>query len=590
MANFSYLVVRLHPDTPVDSGTFGTYLDGLSIKVYPADAPQIPANLLGQVPAVSGLSYAPVQLIEVPFAPGTFIAAVPKLLVDSTKPVSPNDFGNTLSLDSLAGLAYGSAVVSPVDSTLISGGTTVTNLAGTTATLNQEIPKFLGAGSVVTFYYQYGAGQISLAADFSSFSFVVKTAAAASSKTIIKMQSTQGIAPGMTVSAASGVPANTLVTEVTSTTITLSNSVTLGNNVAVTFTCLLNTGIVQHVEPELQWDGVTPYFIPVPMSVATAIIAIPNQPAGAYVDIAVVVTRNNILIPVDYEFYNVMVSVDTSLPTPGNYQSIPLQDTSFYLTLPAPPVNNGALSLLMPTNGTAPAFDKLLPLMKSASQYDSYFSGVDLTQLTTDQCTRMAYDIVWSQQNPLPLPPDPLEDLYTNPPNSGASSTNGNNNGDEQDRQRWEGALNSFYSTRNSTAVRLSKYVAAASCALYCEGTSTAAPQALLEFLVDPKAYADASPIVSEVLLTGLSSTINFGVPAAFFYALGSNQGMTTPATSRYKSACGDAVDRLLQEFGQGQLSQASSTISRPSRSRLALHQLEPFARFRPRGVYPHSR
>ncbi|MDR3735403.1 MAG: hypothetical protein P4L10_07690, partial [Acidobacteriaceae bacterium] len=551
MPNFSYLVVRVHPDTPVDSGTFGTYLDGLSIKVYRADAPQTPANLLGQVPPASGLSYAPVQLIEVPFAPGTFIAAVPKLLVDSTKPVSPNDYGNTLTLDSIEGIAYGSSVVSPVDASLISGGTAVNNLAGTTATVNQEIPKFLGAGTVVTFYYQYGSGQLSIASDYSSFSFVINTAASATNKTIIKMQTTKGIAPGMTVSAVSGVAANTLVTAVSSTTITLSNSVTLANNAPVTFTCLLNTGIVQHVEPELQWDGLSPYFIPIPMSVATAVIPIPNQPVGEYVDIAVVVTRNNILIPVDHEFYNVMVLVDTSLPSPGNFQNIPLRNTSFYLTLPAPPVNNGALSLLMPTNGTAPAYDQLLPLMEAASQYDSYFSGVDLTQLTTDQCTRMAYDIVWSQQNPLPLPPDALEDLYTNPPNSGASSSNGNNNGDEQDRQRWEGALNSFYSTRNSVAVRLSKFVAAVSCALYCEATSTAAPQAVLEFIVDPTAYADASPIVSEVLLTGLNSTINFGVPAAFFYALGSNQGITTTAASRYKSACGDTVDRLLQEFGQ---------------------------------------
>jgi hypothetical protein len=34
----SYLVVRLVPDSPVDGGTFGTYLDGLQIEVYPANA------------------------------------------------------------------------------------------------------------------------------------------------------------------------------------------------------------------------------------------------------------------------------------------------------------------------------------------------------------------------------------------------------------------------------------------------------------------------------------------------------------------------------------------------------------------------
>ena len=55
------------------------------------------------------------------------------------------------------------------------------------------------------------------------------------------------------------------------------------------------------------------------------------------------------------------------------------------------------------------------------------------------------------------------------------------------------------------------------------------------------------------ILLQGLGGTgdrrISFGVPAAFFYALGAKMDKTTTAVQRYQMATGDAIDRLLQEF-----------------------------------------
>jgi hypothetical protein len=175
---------------------------------------------------------------------------------------------------------------------------------------------------------------------------------------------------------------------------------------------------------------------------------------------------------------------------------------------------------------------------------------------STDWCTRIAYDIVWSYQNALPTPPDPLESLYTDPPNPGNSSTqsgSGNNNQVlEQDRQKFEGTLNSFYSTRNATAERLAKFVAAVSAAAYCEISSANATTALLEFPVDPS-QPFASAVDSEILLQGIggtgAGTINFAVPAAFFYALGAKMDKSTTAVQRYQMATGDAIDRLLQEF-----------------------------------------
>ena len=42
----NFLIIRIHPDSPVDGGTFSTYLDGLQIKVYPANAKQDSTTLL----------------------------------------------------------------------------------------------------------------------------------------------------------------------------------------------------------------------------------------------------------------------------------------------------------------------------------------------------------------------------------------------------------------------------------------------------------------------------------------------------------------------------------------------------------------
>ena len=120
------------------------------------------------------------------------------------------------------------------------------------------------------------------------------------------------------------------------------------------------------------------------------------------------------------------------------------------------------------------------------------------------------------------------------------------------DRQKFEGALNSFYATRNASAERLTKFVAAASAALACEQISASAPTALLEFPVDPSA-SFASAVESEILLSGLGaggpSGLSFGVPAAFFYALGAGLDKASKVAQRLRLATGDAVERLRQQF-----------------------------------------
>src|SRR5262249_41344264 len=110
----------------------------------------------------------------------------------------------------------------------------------------------------------------------------------------------------------------------------------------------------------------------------------------------------------------------------------------------------------------------------------------------------------------------------------------------------------SFYSTRNSNAERLAKFVAAVSAALNCENLSLTATEALLEFPVDPAVLPNPSPVESEVLLAGLTKAgVNFGVPAAFFYALGNKQDKNPSAAARYQMATGDTPERVLQELVQ---------------------------------------
>jgi hypothetical protein len=557
----SYVVIRLIPDAPVDAGTFSTYLQNLTIKVYPANDTGGP--LLGTITTVgTGL-----MLAQVPWSPGSYSALISANLADATVQAGSSNFGNILVLKSADGIPFGSTVIDPSNDKAFNSNTDVSNIAGSTATVtvNQNIQQAIVAGEAVSFYFTYPNIDLNWSASEPTFSFVLKTNAASTASKTMQFASANGVAVGMVVTAASGVSAGTKVTAVSSTEVTLNNDVTLANNDAVTFTGSLFSGIVQHVEP-LPNAPFNLYF-PISASVATALIPISPLPSG-YLDISVVATQGTITLPVESAYYNVLVYDPSTTPTPDQYQAIGPEQTSLYLQLPAPPMTN-AIGLTIPTDGSAPAFGDgttpggLLWAMKQAVANDpSYFAAnIDLSTLNPDQCTRMAYDILWSQQNQLPPAPDPVESLYTIPPASGGStSSGGGTNNLEQDRQKFEGTLSSYYATRNATAERLTKFVAAASAALFCEKTSLNSKTALLEFPVDPVSSFAAS-VESELLLEGLGtngvSGLIFGVPAGFFYAVGASLDKSTTATQRFQLATGDAIERLFQVFSAAEQAQS---------------------------------
>jgi hypothetical protein len=557
----NFLVIRIHPDSPVDGGTFSTYLDGLQIKVFLAGT----TTLLGE----TKINSTSLNLVQVPWMPGTYVASVSKR-VEAPTPGSGTDYGKILKVTDGSGIAFGSLVTCPADSKMFPSNSSVTNIPvasnPTPLTLSQSIHDFAAQDTLVTFFFAYGPGSADSNAPSinptwtgsdPSFQFDLKVKGKVTNSSTVNFDHSDGIAVGMTMTSGSGVPANTTVIAVPDgTSITLSNKVNLANNATVTFQSNLNSGIIQHIEPVAADTIFGQVYVPIPASMATAIIpmtiAIPAPPANSFLDVTVVATRSGVSIPVNNDFYDVIVSPGPE-PTPDQYQSQPQQNTSLYLRLPAPP-NLNTIDLTIPTDGTAPNFDDLYKAMNLALTNDTNFpAATTLDNLSVDDCTRMAYDIVWSQQgNTLPPPPDALESLYTNPPNPGGSGGNGNTNNLEQDRQKFEGTVSSFYATRNATAERLTKFVAAASAALFCEETSLNSKSALLEFPVDPSSNF-ASSVESELLLQGVdlagTSGDNFGVPAAFFYAIGASLDKSSTAAQRFQLATGDSIERLFQVF-----------------------------------------
>ena len=641
-----YLVVRLVPESPVDGGTFASYLDNLQLQVFDANSP--PDN---PTPLSDPVYSSPYGLTL--WGPtGGWIAGVSVMTSQPTQYSggSGGNYGSVLTLSSVAGIPEGAYVFSDDQSASspvipASSGLYVTAIGGsagaTTITLNTTLTNFVPAGTVLTFTAQPPSGAnpvtsgstpaysfsltatsvenntddlavltfaatpppgvtpgmvvtgsfgtatvaeikgntviLSAAASVTSsspvsvtfalpapyISFPLTPSSSSGNKLTFPSGKTNGVAVGMTVNPDPGlVSAGTTVTAVTQTTVTLSQplSGSVSGSQSLIFTFPLSTGIVQHTEIvgySFGWFGMNVTIGPA--SVATAVIPLfppPSSPHDDYLDIVIQASRGAEVIPVNTTFYNVLINDFPSPPTIDQYQQLPDTETSLYISLPSPG-GPKTISVILPSDGSPPDFNILSTAIANALGNDTISSppATIASLISSPQnCSRIAYDIVWSYQNALPAPPDALESLYTNPPNPGGSADDSNNstNSLETDRQKFEGALNSFYSTRNAAAERLTKFVAAASAAVVCEQASLNASAALLEFPVDPSSTF-ATEVESELLVQGINASgpagVNFGVPAAFFYALTANLDKSTSALQRYQQATGDAIDRLLQLF-----------------------------------------
>ncbi|HEX7734070.1 MAG TPA: neuraminidase-like domain-containing protein [Ktedonobacteraceae bacterium] len=539
MANSNYLVARLTPSSPVDGITFATYLEDLTIQVYPA-------NAAPGTPSLGSTVYSSPLLLTPGGTPQSYLAVTSRATAEATaRDSSNNTYGDVLKFASTKGIMVGAWLFSPEDQPLFPAGLIVKEVKEDSIILNNSLPAYVPANTIVGFVLNYD--NITPWSTDPPILTVHRTTSADALKdaTSLPLASTQGIAAGMTVSPQSGIiNTQTTVRAVDQTSVTLSKPLLgkLPKNTDVTFTFELSSGIIQHIEtngftiPGFNFGSINS------ASVATAIIEL-NSPPPPFLDISVLASRSGKQIPVETTYYNVLVSPG-SPPTPDQYQAIPPEDTSFYLTLPAPPLSKHAISLLVPDDGTPPAFDVLEGAITDILQADpstlsdppivlptnaaAILAYIGKNGLTADQCKKIAYEIVWSQQNVLPIPPDPLEDLYTNPPNTGTSKSD-----DEQDRQKFEGNLKSYYATRNAEAQRLTGFVYSLAAALFAEQMSKDATSVRFTFpIIDDSTtlttiqeaavtFTNQGLPINQLFTAPGSSALGFAVPAEYFYVLG---------------------------------------------------------------------
>lgn len=297
------------------------------------------------------------------------------------------------------------------------------------------------------------------------------------------------------------------------------------------------TQIVQHDVPPLA-------------SVATAVIEYPGAPSGAeYIapDLRIEFQRP-FPAPAIFAaqiYYDVQLYVHALPFPPTAFQAIPDDAVSAFVTLP-PVTNPNAVSLTLPSDGTPPNFTVLLNTVTAVLSQDpgGAPSQNEIASLSPDQCRNIAYEIVYGPQAVLPAPPETLENMYTDPPNSGTY-----NDGNEQNRLLFQGKLAGYYGPSDAVALQLTNYVFSLSAAVYCELQSQNATQALVEFPVNPNATpppALTTIAAAQIIFTG---PLGVDIPAAYFYALACQMSTQITKDQRYQMAIGADQQQNLNQL-----------------------------------------
>lgn len=303
-----------------------------------------------------------------------------------------------------------------------------------------------------------------------------------------------------------------------------------------------HTGIVQ------QFDSFFgPPVIYTPVAVATAVIPVTSP--TPFENLRIVMTRGGDTLRVPEEYYN--VQLDSGSPTPDMFPGLAV--TSLYLTVPAVPLGGAGVGVTLPTDGTPPVFDDLVHAITTILGIDPGGAMPALASLTPGQCGNIAREILWSERDPLPAPPDLLESLYNDPPNSGSLTDS-----HEQARQQFEGALQKYYAPKDADAQRLTTFIYAVAAAYQCQAMSLGSPQpitrAIFELPVNA-GHSSGGPLgETEVMLVapgGGALPVSFGIPAAYFYALGATIPPQVDAPQRYRLATGDKAPRILAQLAE---------------------------------------
>ncbi len=288
-------------------------------------------------------------------------------------------------------------------------------------------------------------------------------------------------------------------------------------------------------------------------AVATAVIVVtppPGHPEYQTSDLRLEIANNGRRILDQNVDFNVSVANMAPLSTdPSDYIAL---GASIFFGLPDPSLglDPTVAFVSLPADGTAPSFESVRDAVNLVLVKDpGGVSLATLSPLTAAQARQVAREITWNPKlTPPPVPPRPLEEMYTRPHHD----LSGNDEKlADMDRKQFEASLMGFYATQDANSDRLAKYVFAASAAVSAEAQSKTPKKVGFFFPVDPTKTTPGSTIrnAEVALIPGGGFTLNFDVPAAYFYALGASLAASVTAQQRYRMATLEDEGRIVSDL-----------------------------------------
>lgn len=290
-------------------------------------------------------------------------------------------------------------------------------------------------------------------------------------------------------------------------------------------------------------------------AVATAVIEL-NPPATEFntTDLRLEIRQGTQLV--SYERLDFNVIVEPNAPISNNPLTyIGAEPPAVVVTLPDPGValDPNAAFVELPADGSAPKFAPLRTAIDKVLAQDPG-GGATLANsspLTVAQARQVAREIMWNRAiTPPPELPDDrrLEDLYTRP-QTDTSWSNDDLDKADMDRKQYEASLLGFYALQNASSERLAQYVFAASAAVWAEQQSVAPGRASLRFPVEtgtPPTPGSTFRQADVVIEDNGGLTLDFEVPAEYFYALSAVLATNVTADQRYRMATDDEESRII--------------------------------------------
>lgn len=290
-------------------------------------------------------------------------------------------------------------------------------------------------------------------------------------------------------------------------------------------------------------------------AVATAVIEL-NPPATEFntTDLRLEIKQGAQIVGYERLDFNVKVEPNAPISNlPATY--IGVDPPALVVTLPDPGVslNPNAAFVDLPADGTAPRFATLRTAVDKVLAQDPG-GGATLANsspLTVAQARQVAREIIWNRQvKPAPDRPNNrrLEDMYTRPETATSWSSDDREKAD-MDRKQYEASLLGYYALQDADSDRLAQYVFAASAAVWAEQQSAAPGRVGLRFPVAtgaPPTPGSTFRRADVVIEDAGGLTLDFRVPAEYFYALSTVLATGVTADQRFRMATDDDESRLV--------------------------------------------